>query len=53
MASAQPAPGCSPAMTAESGAGMTLTAPARRSAACRAVTTCACVRPERNQGSAP
>ncbi|XP_040544206.1 balbiani ring protein 3 isoform X3 [Gallus gallus] len=46
MASAQPAPGCSLATTAESGAGVTPTASARRSAACGAVTTCACVQPK-------
>lgn len=46
MASARPAPGCSLATTAESGAGMTPTASARRSAACGAVTTCACVQPK-------
>uniref|UniRef100_A0A8V0YM38 WAP domain-containing protein n=1 Tax=Gallus gallus TaxID=9031 RepID=A0A8V0YM38_CHICK len=46
MASARPAPGCSLATTAESGAGVTPTASARRSAVCGAVTTCACVQPK-------
>lgn len=45
-ASARPAPGCSPAMTAEPGAGAMLSAPGRRSAACVAVTTSVCLRPE-------
>uniref|UniRef100_A0A493TUL0 WAP domain-containing protein n=1 Tax=Anas platyrhynchos platyrhynchos TaxID=8840 RepID=A0A493TUL0_ANAPP len=45
-ASAQPARGCSPATTAGSGASKTPTAPARRNAACVAVTPCACTQPE-------
>lgn len=45
-ASARPALGCSPAMTAEPGASTMPSAPARRSAACTAVTMSACLHPE-------
>ncbi|XP_062479763.1 keratin-associated protein 10-6-like isoform X4 [Pezoporus occidentalis] len=45
-ASALPVLGCSPVMTAEPGAGTTPGVPVRRSAACVAVTTSACPRPE-------